>query len=158
DSILQLAIVEQLLPAMDDCGRRLETHALKRRLIAQVFWFQIVGFLVKVVGGFVILTSLGVLALLEDTFRLVGDGRHDGEHNQQQYRRGHYLTSHSSILIQKSSPNRSSRTIRQTSTLCREFCANYTLFGTETHTRTGTSFAAIITSAFSSPDVIVCTA
>ncbi len=99
-SLLQFALVPQQHSVMDHGRGRLETHALERGLVAQILWLQVVGLFVELVSGLVFLARLGVLALVIAILGLIGDGRKNGNHDQQHYRCGHQ-TSHSSVLIYK---------------------------------------------------------
>src|ERR1700722_6198343 len=83
---------------MDNGRRSFEAHALKRRAITQIFWFQVVSLFVEVIGEFEILPCLGVLALVVRGLGLIGYSGQNCNHNQQHYRR-RLQTSHSQVLV-----------------------------------------------------------
>ena len=83
---------------MNHRGGCFKTRPRQRSPVAQVFRFQIVGLLVEVVGAFVVLARLGVLALVVESLRLVGGRRQGNRRNQQQHKRRTLQASHSLVL------------------------------------------------------------
>ena len=69
---------------MDNRGRGFKARPFKGRPVTQVPWLQIVGLLEEIVGCFVVLASLSVLSLGEQTLSLVGDSGQGHNRDQQQ--------------------------------------------------------------------------
>ena len=74
DSLIELAVVAELLTAMHDGGGGLKAKALERGAVTKLFGSEVVSLLVEIVGGFVLLAGFRVLTLGVEIFRFVGEG------------------------------------------------------------------------------------
>ena len=63
NGFVEFAVVAQLLAVVDDGGGGLEADAFEGSSVAQILGLEVVGLLEEIVGGFVLLASLGVLTL-----------------------------------------------------------------------------------------------